>query len=184
MFDWGDGEFSEWAGPFNSGETGSASHNWTILGDYNVRVIAKDMWGAVSGWSDVTVFPIVENTPPDIPTITGPSSGRTGVPLEFKIVTTDPDEQDVYYNILWGNAGGPNYGPFPSGEEQIIEHTWTIRGDFTIKVKAKDTSDAWSETGELQMSISKNRAVENLPLVRLLQRFPNLFPIIRYLLGL
>jgi hypothetical protein len=184
MFDWGDGEFSEWVGPFNSGETASAFHTWAELGDYEVKVLARDAWGRLSEWSDVTVFSIIENTPPDIPTITGPTSLRTEIAYEFNVVTTDPDGQDVYYNIFWGNAGQPEYGPFPSGEEQIFEHTWTIQGDFTIKVKAKDKAGAWSECAELQVSVTKYRAVENLLLMRLLQRFPNLFPILRILLGL
>jgi hypothetical protein len=184
MFNWGDGEYSEWQGPFNSGETASASHIWTELGDFNIKVIARDEWGTLGTWSDVTVFPIVENTPPNIPTITGPTSGRIGEPYKFNVVTTDPDGQDVYYNIFWGNAGGPNIGPFPSGEEQIFEHTWTRVGDFKIKVKAVDTTDGLGECAEFQISISKNRAVENLLLVRLLQRFPNIFPILRSLLGL
>jgi hypothetical protein len=132
----------------------------------------------------LTVFPIVENTPPDIPTITGPTSLRVGIPYEFNIVTTDPDGQDVYYSIFWGNAGQPSYGPFPSGEEQVFEHTWSIEGEFTIKVKAKDATGSWSENIELDISVTKGRTVENLLLVRLLQRFPNIFPILRNLLGL
>ena len=186
QFYWGDGETSNWIGPFDSGETGSASHTWFELGDYNIKVMARDEWGIMSEWSDVTVFSIVENTPPDIPTLTGPTSLRIGIPYEFNIATTDPDGQDVYYNIFWGNAGQPSYGPYPSGEEQIFEHTWTIEGDFTIKVKAKDSTGAWSETMELEISVTQGqgRAINNLLLVRLLQRFPNIFPILRNLLGL
>jgi len=181
MFNWGDGEFSGWEGPFNSGETGSGFHTWAELGNYNIKVIARDEWGRKSEWSDEIAFPVVENTPPNIPIITGPTTGKLGKPIEFTIVATDPDYQDVFYNIFWGYAGGGDIGPFSSGEEQIFEHTWTKAGFFTIKVRAKDTSDATSEIGTFNIRISRNRAVENLLLERLFQRFPNIFPILRYL---
>ena len=52
LFDWGDGEFSEWIGPKNSGQTASASHTWTEQDDYQIRVKAKDEHGVQSEWSD------------------------------------------------------------------------------------------------------------------------------------
>ncbi len=184
LFDWGDGEYSEWIGPVNSGETVSAFHTWFELGDYNLRVRARDEWGCVSLWSDIKEFPIVENTPPDIPTISGPTTGKIGTPYDFTVVTTDPDGQDVYYDIFWGNAGSGDVGPFPSGEEQIFEHTWTMTGKFTIKVKAMDSNGDWSECREYVIKIGRARSVENLILERIFERFPNIFPIFRYLLGL
>ena len=59
-FEWGDGTDSGWVGPFNSGETASASHKWTSEGEYNVSVQAKDdpdgngdlSDGSESFWSD------------------------------------------------------------------------------------------------------------------------------------
>ncbi len=184
LFEWGDGEYSEWIGPVNSGETVSAFHTWFELGDYNLRVRARDEWGCVSLWSDIKVFPIVVNTPPDIPTISGPTTGKVGIPYDFTVVTTDPDGQDVYYQIFWGNTGSGAVGPFPSGEEQVIEHTWTKNGKFTIKVKAMDTTGDWSECMEYVIKITRARSVENLLIERIFQRFPNIFPIFRYLLGL
>ncbi len=52
LFDWGDGEFSGWIGPFDSGDTASASHSWKSEGDYEIRVKAKDDHGVQSEWSD------------------------------------------------------------------------------------------------------------------------------------
>jgi len=52
MFDWGDGEFSGWIGPYNPGAEASASHTWTEQGDYEIRVKAKDDHGVQSEWSD------------------------------------------------------------------------------------------------------------------------------------
>jgi len=52
LFEWGDGEFSEWIGPIESGETAEASHIWTKRGEYEIRVKAKDEHGVQSPWSD------------------------------------------------------------------------------------------------------------------------------------
>jgi len=52
QWSWGDGNFSSWLGPYESGETASASHTWTTKGTYNVRVRAKDPSGQESEWSD------------------------------------------------------------------------------------------------------------------------------------
>jgi len=51
MFDWGDGTYSEWIGPYESGEECEASHSWSTKGDYQIKVISKDEFGAESEWS-------------------------------------------------------------------------------------------------------------------------------------
>jgi parallel beta-helix repeat protein len=50
-WDWGDGSFSDWLGPNNSGMQVSASHGWA-KGSYDIKVKAKDIHGAESDWSD------------------------------------------------------------------------------------------------------------------------------------
>jgi len=42
LFNWGDGTDSDWKGPYESGETGSAKHIWNDQGEYNITVKAKD----------------------------------------------------------------------------------------------------------------------------------------------
>ena len=52
LWDWGDGNFSEWLGPFASGATASAQKSWMTKGTYSIRVKAKDVQGDESNWSD------------------------------------------------------------------------------------------------------------------------------------
>jgi hypothetical protein len=52
LFDWGDGTYSEWIGPFTSGETASADHKWKRERNYDIKVIARDENGVKSNWSD------------------------------------------------------------------------------------------------------------------------------------
>jgi agmatine deiminase len=52
MWDWGDGNFSDWLGPVASGALTNTQHAWVTKGTYSVRVIAKDIHGAESNWSE------------------------------------------------------------------------------------------------------------------------------------
>jgi len=67
MFDWGDGSYSAWLGPFNSYDLIKASHTWS-KGVYNIRVLAKDVHGAQRNWSVLLciedLIPQVEITKP------------------------------------------------------------------------------------------------------------------------
>jgi hypothetical protein len=52
IFDWGDGNNSGWLGPFDSGEICVVTYSWSNQGNYEIRVKAKDIYGAESEWSD------------------------------------------------------------------------------------------------------------------------------------
>jgi len=50
-WDWGDGNQSDWDGPWTSGIGVEGSYSWAGSGVYQVKVMAKDSLGATSGWS-------------------------------------------------------------------------------------------------------------------------------------
>ena len=52
MWNWGDGNISEWIGSYNSGEITSASHSWSEKGVYQIKVKAKDINNLESDWSE------------------------------------------------------------------------------------------------------------------------------------
>ena len=52
MWSWGDGTYSEWIGPYASGDLCNASHIWAAKNSYEVKVKAKDGFGDESNWSD------------------------------------------------------------------------------------------------------------------------------------
>jgi len=58
VFDWGDGTTTE-SWPIRAGTTASIRHLWKEPGTYQVRVEAKDLKGASSGWSDPRSVQIV-----------------------------------------------------------------------------------------------------------------------------
>lgn len=59
-WDWGDGNFSEWLGPYFQGINITANHIWTAGGDYEIKVKAKDIYSAESNWSEPFSIHIVE----------------------------------------------------------------------------------------------------------------------------
>jgi len=52
LFDWGDETYSEWVGPYASGDTAEAGHQWSARGLYEIRALARDKNGIFSEWSD------------------------------------------------------------------------------------------------------------------------------------
>ena len=53
-FSWGDGTYSDWVGPYNSGDICDQSHTWTKSSIYGIRVKAKDEHGLEGDWSEPT----------------------------------------------------------------------------------------------------------------------------------
>jgi outer membrane protein assembly factor BamB len=60
-FDWGDGTSSGWVGPYDSGDTAHESHIWVAEGNYFLKVKAKDIHDAESGWSEYLSVTIPRN---------------------------------------------------------------------------------------------------------------------------
>ena len=57
MWDWGDGEYSEWL------DTNEASHTWEQEDTFSIRVKAKDIYDAESEWSNPLSFSTPKNKP-------------------------------------------------------------------------------------------------------------------------
>ena len=129
---------------------------------------------------------ILDDLPPNIPIIDGPVSGKIGEEHEYTFSTTDPDGDDVYYWVGWGDGQTDEWiGPYESGEEVLLSHTWDEEGTFYIRVKARDGYDVESDWATLEVEMPVNQHSYSFPLLqRLLERFPNAFPILRHLLAL
>ena len=51
VIDWGDGEFTDWIGPYSSGEAVEVCHTFISPGVYLIKAKAKDVNGVESEWS-------------------------------------------------------------------------------------------------------------------------------------
>jgi outer membrane protein assembly factor BamB len=114
-------------------------------------------------------FNELDTNAPSAPEITGPTKGKSGECYNYTIVSTDPNGDDVYYSVSWGEPSYKiprkpwvpsmleEYGPCPSGTEITINHTWTNRGSYSIKVITRDTNNLVSPWSILKVSMPKNK---------------------------
>jgi hypothetical protein len=185
LFDWGDGSNSGWLGPYSSGHTGTGSHIWTELGTYEVKVKARDIWGAGSPWSEALQVVITDNNPPNTPEITGPAEGKPGNPYLYNVVSEDLDGHNIYYYVDWGdNSTTGWFGPYVSGTQIHVTHTWAAQGTYIVKAKAKDIMDAESDWGTLSVVMpTEYRFSFQTLLSHLFEMFPHMFPVLRHLMA-
>ncbi len=170
QFNWGDGTDSGWIGPFASGKTAYASHIWTKLGDFPIKVRARDEYGVTSDWSGIFTISIFENEPPQPATIRGPTSGSPKKLMTFNVVSEDPEGHDVFYMVFWGDGYYlPLTGPYDSGEEATFSHSWSEPDEYTIAIIANDEYGGRSLQSTYKLKINTNRAVTNPTLFQFLE---------------
>ncbi len=157
--------FDHWSGDLTGGNNPE-----TIFMDDNKTVTAH--------------FSIAE--PPEKPSIDGPTNGKVGVEYEYTFTTIDPYESDIYYYIEWGDGDFEDwFGPYSSGEEVTLSHTWSEEETYTIQAKARNIYGAESDWTTLEVTMPLNQQIYVHPVLqKILELFPNLFPILRHLLGL
>ena len=109
-------------------------------------------------------------------------TGLTGyIIVEVEVVA--PDEQEETFTGEIKIINSENLSDFCIIDVSLATPV-NQQGDYTITAKAKDIFDAESDWGELEVEMPVNQQVTNSLLQMILERFPNAFPILRYLLGL
>jgi hypothetical protein len=171
-WDFGDGDTSLIQNPTHSYDK---KGNYTVVltvTDANDITIHDQTWALIHG----------ENSPPDTPEINGTAKGKPLVEYNYTVVSNDIDGDEVYYFIDWGDETNSSWmGPYLSGEPIIQPHTWSKKGTYTIRCQAKDGSGAESDWATLQVRMPTFLSFH--PLMQFFERFPHLFPLLRYLFG-
>ena len=100
---------------------------------------------------------------PDVPF--GPSSGMVDEEYNFVVSTIDIDKDSIFYLFDWDDGSNDGWlGPYDSGNECIASHIWNEKGEYEIKVKAKDIYGAESEWSDpLVVSMPKNKPIYRFP---------------------
>lgn len=138
--------------------------NYTIFsrpdGSYYYRVSG---FNEEHGWGDYSILTkakidITDNQPPDTPSISGASQGKIGESYDYMIIATDADGDELSYYVSWGDGKVDEWiGPFESGEEILLSHTWSAeKGDYVIKVRAMDSQQRMSEWGTLPITMQRH----------------------------
>lgn len=114
-----------------------------------------------------TIVCVVINLPPATPQKpTGETSGKIGVEYSYSTATTDPNNDQLFYQWNWGDGAISTWlGPFASGQTSQAQHTWTTKGNYGITVKAKDIYGAetdWSDPLPITMPSSQNFTINEM----------------------
>ncbi|MCD5381255.1 MAG: hypothetical protein LR008_01635, partial [Candidatus Pacebacteria bacterium] len=80
------------------------------------------------------------NSAPDAPTITGPSTGLTSIADTFSFTATDPDGDNIRYEIDWDNNStvDETTSYAPSGSTDSSSRAWSTIGNHTFQVRTAD----------------------------------------------
>ncbi len=90
------------------------------------------------------------------PKINGPVNGKAGVALNFNFTAIDPEDDQIYYFIDWGDDENTGWiGPFKSGEQISKSHTWLTMNNFTVRAKAMDINYHESNWSTINIKIPK-----------------------------
>lgn len=122
-------------------ERTNSSYYESINGTDGLEEIkGRDYW-----YSPIIHIIVRDNLPPFKPILHGRHITKTGVENSFTVELNDPDNDDVFLYIDWGDNTNSNWlGPYKSGETLEINHIWNNSGIYKIKMKIKDTYNAES----------------------------------------
>ncbi|MEO0130799.1 MAG: PQQ-binding-like beta-propeller repeat protein [candidate division WOR-3 bacterium] len=99
-----------------------------------------------------------KNKPPNkVELIDVPTNAYRYAAVEISLSTTDPNKDDIYYVVDWGDGiVDTTEESFASGETTVVAHRYTNVGTFQIKATAKDAK------GNLQKNWSDPKSLEIL----------------------
>lgn len=142
MFDWGDGNRSEWLQVGDSEHTIVQTHKWNTPGAYRVRAKYRSPTVGET-WSSVLLVTITTPDATDFPNTPEPPQGKTDQTVNrsssYTVVSTDENGDMLQYRMNWGNAVISDWSSFAdSGTPLMISYIWTQPGVYNIKVQARD----------------------------------------------
>ena len=143
-----------------------------------LTILQNHLFGDPSLKIAATSQPPITPQPPN-----GPSKGKIKTSHEFTALTTDPENDKIYYMFDWDDNSISNWnGPFESGEMCNISHTWNEQGTFEVRVKAKDEHGVQSEWSDPHVvSMPKNKDISQLlkHILDFLEQHPLFFQLLR-----
>jgi len=148
----------------------------------------EEIFGQTWWYSPIIhVTVLSDNEAPNKPeTPKGEEKGKVGTTYKYSTRTTDPNNDQLSYMWDWGDGNISEWiGPYQSGAFATAQKSWSVKGQYSIRVKAKDPSGAespWSDPLPVTMPYTATQLPLQL-LHFLLERFPNAFPILRLFLG-
>jgi len=145
--------------------------------DGTVYIGTQGLYGYIHAFG-----PVESNSPPETPTISGEKMGQIGEEYWYRFIADDSDNNPISFYIDWGDGNEGWVSERAPREHCWYEHTWSEQGDYTIRAKAKDVLDEESDWAYLEVSMPVNQQTAHPWFHWFLERFPNMFPILRNLI--
>jgi len=127
---------------------------------------------------------VESNSPPDAPFISGETNGKVGEQYWYRFQSFDPDNNPVSFYIEWGDGTTTGWTfEQASGEIWGYDHTWSEKGNYTIRAKAKDVFNEESDWTEFEIKITnpRNRVSYSSLFMKFLEQFPILQKLLSFL---
>lgn len=143
----GDKIVDKWTAFTPSNQTKRCSWAWWQAGIFNISVMAEDVFGAQSNFSEVLT--ILINTPPRKPsTPWGKTNCCLSINYTFYSWIYDDDNDSLWVRWDLGYTLTDWIGPYDSGDGVNISIVWEHTGPYDICVQSKDIHDAFSKWSE------------------------------------
>jgi len=177
-------------GEYDTTKTGeNIEQIWDKPGVYWVKVKA-----IYDDFEEITET-IVDIESSEFPNKPTKPSGKTSITGNraylYETSSTDPQENDLWYLFLWGDDEWDLVGPGESGDKAMKYHRYKEKGVYELKVMAINEFGYWSEWSDpLTIIVKKTKTfdISDHPLYllihRMLNTYPNMFPVLRQLAGL
>ncbi len=152
---------------------------------YYWQIVAEDSQG-LTATGPIWYFTTEElNHPPTTPDIDGPTEGSPGVVLCWTFHSDDPDNNLIKYIIKWGDGTSDETDYHSDSKPVEVCHTFA-KGDYIIEASSEDQKGLASgkNTYKVKITTPRSRTAYHPLLLRLFERFPNLFPMLERLLSL
>jgi hypothetical protein len=153
--------------------------------DYYWKILTRDRDG-LETMSDEWKFNTGRNDPPEVISIQGDDKVKPNEEHKYTFIATDRENDSVSYHIDWGDGNITDWTPWqdPGSPGYTEGHSWAEKGTYTITCKAKDMQRV-GQPKTFRVSVPKNKVLFVNPFLhKLLDIYPNLFPLLRFILGL
>ena len=196
-WDWDDGSSSDWLGPYLSGVTVEAEHEWAAGGEYEVKVKAKDVIGTECSWSESLKVTIELESDLECTSDLTWTKVKPGTLLSKEIYVENIGGSGSLLNweiIEWPDWGNWAFAPIEGYDLRPEDEQFTVQvfvnapdesneqfsGHVTV-VNKENASDY--EILDVSLTTPRNKQYTYRPFLNFLQLHPHMFPIIRHLLG-
>jgi parallel beta-helix repeat protein len=94
---------------------------------------------------------------PSKPTIDGPVNAKIGEEYEYSFTVTDSNNDDIFIYIDWGDSTKTKWiGPYESGIEIKLKHSWSEEDIFFINARARDVKGYYGFSATKEIHSPKN----------------------------